>query len=235
MPDPLIEFIDEQAEAEPDSWDPDLEGPFDPDESPPGALGVTAVHLNEDGGAEVHEETFFADEDEEEADEYGLMPDDLQRHLDAQTCLTDWAVRGSAQDDTSDDGDDITRELELMDAVIENGEGEPLANIFKGVLKLRRPDSLDEEQAEKELKAALARMATFGMALHICEHFTALDAYRLLVEVYCREEVFHPELLGTRWVQHYDTAESCEKCQAEFEREYEEDRRRRGEPPEEPL
>lgn len=227
IPDPKIEFIDDNPEDDP--WtDLDAPGQQQPGDMSSG-LSVTSIRLDEDGEFEIDDETFVPDEPDDEdepEDEYGLIPGDLQRHLDAQSTLADWAVRHSVRDDdppAGDDDSDALAEMELMDAVMESGEGEPLGNIFKGVIKLRSPDALSEEQAEQELKAALGHMAMYGVALHICEHYTPREAYRLLVEKYCREECFHPELMGTRWVQHLDTAESCKLCQDRMEREPEQD------------
>jgi len=221
IPAPLIEFLDEAGE---DPWDASQERPYTPGDAPPSVgLGVTRITRDEDGEPVIEEEVLFSDDEQEEpADEYGLMSGDLQRELDAQARETERAMRASAREDDAVDDPTMSeelRELELMDEVIEHGEGEPLINLFKGVMKLRPSESLDDREVETQLKAALGRMALFGIAMDICEHFTPRDAYRLLVEKYCREECFQPELLGTRWVQHFDTAESCDACQAQFERE----------------
>jgi hypothetical protein len=86
-------------------------------------------------------------------------------------------------------------------------------------LRVEPADRVMGQKAEQQLKAMLGRMALFGMTLDICEHFTWLQAYRYVVETLCREECFHPELINTQWIQHYDTADDCEACQAEIERE----------------
>ncbi len=111
------------------------------------------------------------------------------------------------------------QELELMDELIERGVGEPVGALFDGPLRLRRPDQLNDREAEQELKALLAQLALHGIALDICVHFTAAEAYRLLVERICREENAYAELRGTQWVQHFSTADFCPACQAEFERD----------------
>lgn len=217
IPDPVIEFMGTEGESQGDGWDTDDESdPDETDSADEGGLNSTTIQINEDGEAEIVDEP-FGGESEESADEYGLFPDDLQDHLDEQSRQTDRALRDSIAHDEGEPLDDMTRELELMDDLIENGEGELIGNIFEGFVKLPPPDSVDEQQAEQHLKAALGRMALFGIALNICEHFTSKDAYRLLVEELCQEQCFFPELEGTNWVQHFDTCEHCPICQVAFE------------------
>jgi hypothetical protein len=149
---------------------------------------------------------------EDEPDSYGLIPSDLQRQLDQQARATDRALSEDA------DGDEVTREMELMDDLIEQGAGEPLGMLFDGAVRLRSPDQLDEQEAEQELRVLLAWLAVYGVALDMCEYFTAAAAYWLMVERICREEMAYPELRGTQWVQHFGTSDFCPQCQAEFER-----------------
>lgn len=219
LPDPIIEFVD--GEPEPEDLPEDLDDADDPDDD---GLSITTIRINDDGEAEIVEEPFSDDEDDEEAgDEYGLFSNDLQRELDAQARATDWALRDSVPaPDEAGTGDEATkdvREMELLDDLIENGEGELLGNIFKDFMKLPPPDSLDEKGAESQIKIALGRMAMFGIALNVCHHFTWLEAYRYLVEHLCREERFFREMSGTQWVQHFDTADACDACRSEYERD----------------
>jgi hypothetical protein len=175
--------------------------------------------LAADGHAVIHIETPDLDAFEDssgtaegEPDSYGLIPSDLQRQLDEQARATDRALHKDA------DGAEVIREMDLMDDLIEQGAGEPVGTLFDGAVRLRPPDQLDEREAEQELKVLLARLALYGVALDICEHFTAAAAYRLMVERICREETAYPELRGTQWVQHFATSDFCPECQAEFER-----------------
>ena len=223
LPDPVIEFIDPGGKPEADEWklgdDPRVED--DPAERQ-GGLSITAFRMNEDGEIEVTDETPCQDDDEAE-DEFKLIPDELQNHLDAQSREVDKALSGD------DEQNELTRDMELMDEALEKGDRVPLGSLFDEALKLPKPDRLTEREAEVELKGLLTRLAMFGVALHMCEHFTALDAYRLLVERLCKEEVAFAEVCNTGWVQHFDTAEYCEACDAEFERKYEEEQRQRQE------
>lgn len=224
MPDPIIEFLGPDGKAEPETADSTEDKT--PEEPPPqvqGGLSVTAFHRNDEGEVEITDETPYldAEEDDDGDNPYKLVSDDLQRELDAQTRETDRALRNDAE------SDDLIRDVEVMDEAIEKGERVPLGSLFDEVMKLPKPDRLTEQQAEVELKGLLTRLAMFGVALNMCEHFTALDAYRLLVEHLCKEEVAFAEVCNTGWVQHFDTAEFCEACQAEFDRQYEQQQRGR--------
>ena len=116
--------------------------------------------------------------------------------------------------------------MELMDELIERGPGQPLGMLFDEPLKLKPIEGLDEAAAEQQLKILLAQLAMYGVAVHMCEHFTALDTYRLIIEHLAPEEGAYPELRGTGWVQNFDTGESCPQCEAEFEKNFEEKNRR---------
>ena len=43
------------------------------------------------------------------------------------------------------------------------------------------------------------------------------EANRWLLEEILVEGRFHPEMVGSGWVQHYSTWESCPECAQEFE------------------
>lgn len=210
MPDPVIEFVDGGDDPGTDDvpTDEELEaGRMD-------GLSITSIHVNDDGEYEVRDETPHLEDGDESCDgnddPYGLMPSDLQRELDAQARATDRAL-------SDDDSDDVFREHELLDDLIEHGEGEPIGTLFDGLVRLKSPDSLDEAAAEQELKCLLIHLAMIGIAFDMCEHFTYRDAYRLLVEHICREQKAFKELRKTRWVQHFSTCDYCDACQAEFE------------------
>jgi hypothetical protein len=187
-----------------------------------GGLQISQVEIGDDGRAEIRDVTPKSDDaeaDEEDtpaADSYGLIPDELQRALDAQSAETDRALGGEPED-----SEDVIREMELLDDLMDSDADEPLGTIFDPPMKLPRPDDLDEEQAEVWLKALLARLALFGIALDMCEHFTHLATYRLLLEKICWEERVFPQLRQTQWVQHFMTSEYCEMCEAQFEAEWE--------------
>lgn len=130
-----------------------------------------------------------------------------------------------------EDKPQFIREMELMDELIERGNGEIIGSLFEGPVRFLRPDQLDEAGAERSLKTLLAHMALFNISLDVCEHFSPREAYRLLIERICTEEQAYPELRHTQWIQHFTTAEFCPQCEAEWERECEELERRRKHPP----
>lgn len=152
---------------------------------------------------------------EESGESYGLIPDELQQQLDEAAFELDRAI------ESDDDKDDVVRELEMMDTLMENGQGVPVGTVFDTPFKLPRPDQLEsDEEAEGALKTLLAKLALHGIALDICEHFSAKDAYKLMIDQICHDEEVFPELRNTQWVQHFSTWEYCPKCTEEIEREF---------------
>lgn len=217
--DPIIEFIDPDRErdvAADDAADEPL--PFDdsPDQGQRG-LGITSIRINDDGEVEVRDESPDPDDDDSSEgphDPYCLIPDDLQRQFDAAARETDRSIGNDPE------GDEVIRELELMDELMERGTGEPLVRLLGDGVSLPSPDALDDRQAEMALMPLLGRLALFGIALDMCEHYSLADAYRLLVKRIGPEATAHPQLRGTQWVQHFATSDYCPECDAEFERDY---------------
>ena len=92
--------------------------------------------------------------------------------------------------------------------------------MFDPPISLKQPDRItDEAEAAALLTVLLARLALHGVALDMCEHYTALEAYRLLIEVILPEAEIHPQLRSTGFIQHYATWEYCAACTAEFDAE----------------
>ncbi|MCA9012646.1 MAG: hypothetical protein KDB01_23000 [Planctomycetaceae bacterium] len=67
------------------------------------------------------------------------------------------------------------------------------------------------------LSALLTAMALRGVAFDMCPHFTAMQAYRLLINDLLPKAGAHPNLAATGFVKHYCSWEYCEECDAEFE------------------
>jgi hypothetical protein len=186
--------------------------------------------LDEDGNAEISDETPAdpqdSDCDGEADDPYKLFPDELQRELDAQASELDRSVQND------EEKPECIREAELLDDLIERGDGEPVGTLFDEPVKFPRPEQLDDEQVETALKGLLAQLALYGIALDVCEHFTPRDAYRLLVEEICPNQTAYPELRNTRWIQHFSTWEHCDACDAEMDKKLaDEEQRRKAHPP----
>jgi hypothetical protein len=254
LPDPVLEFVEHVQWPRPQNQiktnAPTAEDPTDPsaEESPPEAtgLGVTEIRLNDDGQTEITQQFFptssdddgpdvvhfgeDAAEDDEPENPYQLFPPDLQKQLDVQAYHTDWTIQGETDDPEKPES---IREMELMDYLIENSDGEQLDSACHVPVPLDKIDFLSDKQAEQALKDILGQLAMSGVALDVCKHFTPRMAYRLLLEEIFPEDRFFPELRGTRWVQHYSTWEYCPQCDAEIQKDVEESERRRREHPEE--
>ncbi|NQU24388.1 MAG: hypothetical protein HQ567_24155 [Candidatus Nealsonbacteria bacterium] len=247
-----VETDDPAGKATPDAEDTD--DPIDQHEPPAGTgLGITSIHIDDEGDVEIHEEFHsaedcdgqgpVADEDPDDEDPYQLIPDSLQQQFEIDAERTDRAFSDSLPeptfcdesagfDDEDEDTARLMRETELLDNLIENSPGVPLDEIFDGPLKLPRPEQLNNDRdAEGPLRMLLGQLALFGISIDLCEHFSLSDTYRLLLEEVCPGERAYPEMRNTQWVQFYSTSDYCPKCKAQFQREYEENERRRKENP----
>jgi len=112
-------------------------------------------------------------------------------------------------------------ELNYMDDVVEGKyDDDPL---LASVLDIPEIDGLTDTQAEAKLKEVLGMLAMYGIAIHICEHFTAKDTLRIIRDDYGLESRIHPGFVGSGWVQNFNTGESCPKCDAEFEERWQRD------------
>jgi hypothetical protein len=241
--DPVIEFLERIP------LDSTAAGALPPPESPAAeieaadaaegqclpetGLSITSLRLDENGNAEISDEIPFMDdaqdqnvgeEDDDDpveaGDGYNLIPQELQQQFDAETRETDRGLAGEEDKPRS------LREMELMDDLIENHDGELLASLFEIPIRFARPEQLDDQQIEQSLKTLLAELALYNVALHVCEHFTPRETYRLLLEQICNEERAFPQLRGTQWVQHFSTSDFCQRCETEVLRDYEELRHR---------
>jgi hypothetical protein len=230
--DPILEFAgqyDRLADPEPDPVpDPDDVGP----------PSITAISLDDDGVFGIS--SVSPPDAEDEDDPFGLFPKGLsqqisQSSLDAESAddtspLEDELPWTDCEPQEPRSWDEIipgidpeTKAMyEQWDEVTDGTKDEPLTWLFESPLSLPKPDNvLDEQQAWIALHSLLAAMALRGVAFDMCPHFTALQAYRLLIDDLLPEAGVHPNLVATGWVQHYGSWESCEACQAEFDEEYE--------------
>jgi hypothetical protein len=115
--------------------------------------------------------------------------------------------------------DEKTKNMyEEWDEVASGEKDELLCTLFDPPLKLELADTIvDEAAAESLLTALLERLATHNVEIETCDHFSALETYRWLVEDILPEAEIHPQLSRIGFVQHYTTWEDCKKCAAEFE------------------
>jgi hypothetical protein len=139
--------------------------------------------------------------------------------LDAQTRAHMEKFERSLEEDRK--ARKVMRETELLDDLIESGAaGESILAMLGDDAPLPDPDSLNENQAVTVLRVLLAKLALQGISLHMCEHVTALDAYRIFLEEIVPESTCFGELRGTGWVQHYSTGEHCRECERKFDEEW---------------
>jgi hypothetical protein len=207
--DDMLDFLQSSGEPSPDSDDP---------------YGLFPANLEQQLSAAGEEDErlpgAFADEsavDEEPAEE-------------EPTEWTGEAAAGGKQrswDEVIPGIDPETKRMyEEWDEVIDGTKDVPFHELFDPPLVLKRPaDIADEAEAEEQLRQLLARLALHCVVIHRCEHFTALETFRWLVEDLLPEEGVHPQLGPTGFFRHYDTSEHCPACEAEFEAKWNESQR----------
>lgn len=219
--DPAIEYVEHRNFGDPPKKGP-RRAPDDIDET---------VLESEEWSGNAGEGGTLADDpreaEDEQADPFGLVTPEFQRYLDEQSSGTDRAVLPDDARAHADVEDEEMLEIMLIDDVLENDEGEFIGSYLEPPGPLPPPSEVSDEEAEPILKMLLAHLALYGIALHMCEHFTPRDAYRVLMEEIAWEGRIHRRLLGTQWVQNYLTHEYCEKCEAQAEQEYEEMRKKK--------
>jgi hypothetical protein len=166
------------------------------------------------------------EEEEEDNDQYGLFDSDLERQIAQSSGVSDTAdlpaeekPRRRSWDEVIPGISDETKKMyEQWDDIFDGDKDEPIVSLLDPPLSVPKPDQIrDEREAEQWLKTLLARLAQQGVVLDVCEHFSPIDCYRLLVDEILPEAQVHPKLASTGFIQHYSTWESCEKCLAEFE------------------
>jgi hypothetical protein len=92
-----------------------------------------------------------------------------------------------------------------------------IADVLQPIMKLRRTPDLDDREVVYQLKSVLANLARHGITLDMCEHFSARQAYTLLVDHLLQEELTYPNLPSVGYVQHLMTHEHCANCAQELE------------------
>lgn len=218
----VLELLDPKIEVlENNIWVRDTGSQIAPvdvtDDSGPGITAIRiddAGYVSSDSGSALD---FLAESEESHAsDPYGLLPTNLQDDLDARA--RDIDQRLSRDPELARH----IRDLELMDDLIERGDGVPLGDLLEPPHPLRSPSEIGENEAEFALKTLLGRLALLGISFDMCEHYSWLEAYRLLIERVSVDARCYPELKETQWVQHYTTHEYCQQCEAAILAEIEE-------------
>jgi hypothetical protein len=148
--------------------------------------------------------------EENDEEEYGLIPDELGSELERKARRTDREIAGESEETIK-----MMEETELMDEMLEHGKQTPLKE-FLADLKLPSPAAvLTDEEADQLLKVALTKLALGGVAFHSCEHCSVREAYRIFIEEICEESGIYPQLRGTGWVQNVCASDFCKKCMGE--------------------
>ncbi|EDY16408.1 hypothetical protein CfE428DRAFT_6027 [Chthoniobacter flavus Ellin428] len=151
----------------------------------------------------------FSEEAPEE-EGYGLVPDDLNRELEQAARRLDREITAPSDDFPE------RAEWELLDDLIEKSDGTLIENLLREFRLPPADAELTDHEAALALRTALAHLALFGVAFHICEHCSIREAYRIFQEKVCLEGRIFPEMRGTSFVQHYMTSDYCERCQNEL-------------------
>lgn len=125
-------------------------------------------------------------------------------------------------DEANDEVDRALFESALINDGPEDWDDVPDVDLFTEPQVLPDPDTLSDEQAEEVLPSLLTQLAMLGIALHVCEHFTPHEAYRLLVERIFPETRVLDNVKGGGWTREFLTSEYCAACQAEDARERDE-------------
>ncbi len=173
-----------------------------PDNEPADGDGDWSADEEEWSGAEAGWESG-------DDDPYDLFDTDLEAQI---------AASAEGEDEffpERDEGAEIIENLERMDAQMESGDTMPMRDLLDEGTVLPPPDDMSEEEAAALLKTLLARFALFGIAFDMCEHTTARDAYRVLLEDVIDGDNVLPGMFGSGWVQHFGTHDTCPECQRE--------------------
>ena len=244
----VLELLDAKIEFEGDYRDladPEPEPvPSPEDVGPP---EFTTVIRNDDGTFDVTRGPGDQPDSTDDEDQFDLFPANLEEQIRLSASEPDPDSAGSGFNDdveypwpeetppdeqtpaTTRSWDEVipgidpeTKAMyEQWDEVVHGTKDEPLTWLFEESLCLPRPNAVrDEQHAWQVLLSLLTAMALRGVAFDMCPHFTAMQAYRLLIEDLLPEAGVHPRLVSTGFVQHYSSWESCPVCAAEFDEDY---------------
>lgn len=234
--DPILEFeggYQHLADPEPE--------PVPPAEDS-GQPQITTIERNEDGSFTIHDDS-AAQFEEVEDDPFHLFPEQFDSEIrrsafggDSPRDLSESAVSEDEAESADRQSGDVSNSrrswdeiipgidpetkamYEQWDEVIDGSKDEPLTWLFEEPLCLPRPEHLlDEDHAWTSLLTLLTAMALRGVAFDMCPHYSATQAYRLLLEELLPEAGVHPNLVATGFVCHFSSWEHCPECDAETE------------------
>jgi hypothetical protein len=211
--DPILEFVENEE-------DDDLD-----DEADESGLNLSALSLDDD--SDLFGEA--PDDDDDLDDPFGLFPDDLEEQLAGSDEPEGTEGEPSPRGRSFAEVDEETqKQWALWDEMFEGKHDVPIQTIFDPPLRLYPSDKLDDAQVAQALRLVLARLAEYGIALNMCEHYSPREAYELLLDEILPNHGTYPRLRATGFVQHYMTSDFCPKCDAEFEERWEREKESNG-------
>lgn len=111
----------------------------------------------------------------------------------------------------------IKKMYEQWDEIIYGENHVPVATLFDPPLKLPPVDTVSAEQATELVDQILTELHKFAVVLEVCDHFSDLECYRLLVNEILPDAQISPLQPESGFVTHYATWDWCAKCQDEFD------------------
>ncbi len=246
--DPSIEILEEDDGklAGPEDFMP---LPAEPTDGTTGGLEITEIRTDEDGETHIEHYNFStAKEDaaEDDEDPYHLFAPGLEQSVaeslgspspdsfsdsdsltEGEVDAIPWSPEEQPQPRSWDEVipgiDPETKAIyEQWDEIFHQEKDEPITDLIQSTLKLpHAEDVTSDEEAEPLVMAILTQLALLSVAMNVCEHFSPLDTYRLLMNEILPTATAHPNLAATDIVQHFSTSDDCHACQAEFDVEYE--------------
>lgn len=171
------------------------------------------------------------DDEEEESDPFGLFNTDIDNQVsDSLSQLpTDADEAGNLLDESVQrDWDEIIPGLdpeikamyEQWDEIFEGKDDQPVGELLKEPLRLPvLRDVNSDEEARPHVLAILAQLARISVAINVCEHFSPLQTYALLIQEILPTAKVHPKLADNDMVACYSTSDYCKTCKEEFENE----------------
>ncbi|MEM8733809.1 MAG: hypothetical protein AAGG44_06295 [Planctomycetota bacterium] len=228
VPCSLVRRVDSETDPEVTPDEQVLDGnPLEPMEGSYSEM-VLDVEQGQPLDSEETEDDLSEDEEdtEEEVDPYGLFETDIDQAV-SESLSNDRSTAEGARgprgwEDGAEGLDPETRAMyEQWDEIFEGKKDQPISYLFRKTLRLPRPEAVESEaEAEVHVREILAQLALLSVALDVCEHFTPLATYRLLMNEILPTAKVHPNLAASEMVQHYSTSDHCQACEAEFDADY---------------
>ncbi len=129
----------------------------------------------------------------------------------AKTYCAERRIRSVISDDIYDD----------WRLVSDDSLDRALVRLLPEDLQLPQPEDIrDEAGAWQSLRILLSHLASLSIAFDMCQHFSAMEAYRLLFERVLPDATVLHSRISSGFVMHFATWEHCHRCSEEFENHY---------------